>query len=341
MQQIFKNGSLRSFKDYKGIPVKNEADLVAALNRSGLNYEVEMQPHVNARIGGETGFYDVYRTDNGACLGSGLSDRFHPIQNATAFAPIVEMARGEKDVHIGGAHAWDGGRTATLAVDFGVMRIGDANRDDIVLKRIAFTNSHDGSGSARISITPFRLRCSNGLVSAMAGSAITVRHTLTADRRMEQAARILKGIGAQMVRTEVTYQALARKTVHKEHFAHILETLFPSKDKDGKAAKNAGEAKEAIAHYYQDADGGFMERDTGWNLFNAITRFTDHDSPIRVHGGASREDARTASVLTGAIAEKNVKALATCMNVLKVQGEIESILASMGADAPMEEWELA
>lgn len=332
MSTIQKNGGLRSLTGYNGIPVANEADLLAALNKTGLNYTVEMEPHKNQRNGSHTGFYDVYRADNGACLGSGLSDRFNPIQNAEAFAPIADLARGESGLCIGGAHAFDGGRTAALAVDFGVMSIGDASINDTVLKRISFTNSHDGSGSARIAVTPYRLRCKNGLVSAMAAAAITVRHTRTAQDRMLQAARILRGIAAQMTRTETTYNVLARSKVNKEAFARILEMLFPSEDKSTKAAKNAVEAKGAIAAYYQDADGGFIERDTGWNLFNAITRYTDHDSAVRVHGTGDRSEARAASMLTGAIAEKNAKALVSCVNVLGVKDEIDEILSRIESD---------
>jgi hypothetical protein len=217
------------------------------------------------------------------------------------------------------------------------------------LKRIAFTNSHDGSGAARIAITPFRLRCKNGLVSAMAGSAITVRHSKTGADRMQQAARILRGIEAQMIRTEATYNALAASKVARDQFAEVLETLFPTEDKTNKAAKNATEAKEAISRYYQDADGNFMERNTGWNLFNSITRFTDHDSPIRANG-ADHNEARAASMLTGAIAEKNAKALATCVKVLELDDDIARILAQVEtsqaaqlaayAPAPVSIWDI-
>lgn len=329
---ISKNGALRSFKNYTGIPIQNEADLMDALNQTGLGYTVEMQAHKNARTGADTDWFDLYRADNNVQVGCGVTDRYHVIQNAEAFQPLVEIAKVETDVHIGGAFAFDGGRTAALAVDFGVMSIGDASLGDTVLKRIAFTNSHDGSGSARISITPYRLRCKNGLVSALASSAINIRHTQTAHDRMEQAARILRGIEAQMTKTETAYNVLAKTRVTKDAFAAILETLFPGKEKEGRAAKNAAEAKEAVSRYYADRDGGFLpERDTGWNAFNAVTRYTNHDSGIRVHGVGDRGLARSASVLTGKIAEKNAKALATCIDVLGIEDEISRILASVEA----------
>lgn len=326
--------------------IKNEAGLNAALKAHGLDYNVTAVQHMNARTGMPTKFYDMYRDDTNAILGAGLTARYHPIQNRDGFALIADLAQEKPDgVAFARGMTFDAGRVAVAQIDLGEMEIGEGRNGfkDTVRKRVTWTNSHDGSGAAQVFTSPVRIVCANTLTMAMKGTGkngkwndgagkFTIRHTETAKDRLNEAREIMRVIDGQLVRTEATFTTMAYTKVTNDHIRAILEDLFPT---EGKTAERAGKAREeAVNHikfFIDDADGHRIDPESAWNVYNAITRYNDHVSPVRVHGedksDKAQGHAREQSALVGAIGNKNGSALLSIVKNLEIQDDIEKLLS--------------
>lgn len=309
--------------------IRTDADLLAVMKAGGLDYKVTKIPMTHPHTGEVIPFFATMREDTGAILGAGLSDRYTVIQNSDAWGMAADITKLTGGItSFAKAHTFNGGASAALQIDLGQMIVGDAKMNDVVMKRVTLKNAHDGSGSSELAVTPYRLRCKNGL-SIMDKSgrlSIAIRHTATAEKRMKQTAMALAHLEKQLTATETAYNVLNKTPVTKAVIAETLEKLFPSKNKEKQAAKNAAEAKDAILHYYMDADANTTDRETGWNLYNAITRYTTHDAPVRSHGGG---DARFQAMISGSIAQKAYGALSTVIDVLDVEDDIARILRSV------------
>lgn len=315
-----------------GIKIANEADLAPALARMGFDYEVEMVPRTNYRNAEDTdhGFMEVYRTDTGHLLGAGVTARYGVVQNAEQLGIITHMAKEDGGpVMIRNPHVYDNGRSISLNVDMGIMTIGNPQVGDVVLKRVTIKNSYDGSGSASIFIAPYRLKCKNGMCAATDIVGIKIPHTKTASERIKLFADTVKKIGPAMRKTEITYQVLATSVVDKEAFSRVLDALFPMEGKDKQAQKNAKEIRDIVIANYQSADGGFIDRDTGWNLLNAVTHYTTHEAPTRVHGATTQEQARAMSQIDGSAAKLAQKAMVTIVKTLEIEDDITRMLRSV------------
>lgn len=312
-----------------GIQIANNADLAPALAKMGFNYEVEMVPRTNYRNAEDTdhGFMEVYRTDTGHLLGAGVTARYGVVQNAEQLEIINHITASEGGpVMIRNPHVYDNGRSISLNVDMGIMTIGNPKVGDVVMKRVTIKNSHDGSGSASIFVAPYRLRCANGMCAASDAVGIKIPHTKNASERIKLFAQTVQKIGPAMRKTEMTYQVLATSVVSKEQFARVLDTLFPFEGKDKQAQKNASEIRDIVIANYQSADGGFIDRDTGWNLLNAVTHYTTHDAPTRVHGSTTPEQARAMSQIDGSAAKLAQKAMGTIVKTLDLDDDIARML---------------
>jgi phage/plasmid-like protein (TIGR03299 family) len=331
--------------------IKNEAGLKDALDRAGLGYEVKsvQMSHPN-NPDQKIPFYATVRTDTQDVLGAGLSDRYKVIQNLSGLGTIADIAGQREDgVIMSRALSFDRGRIAVAQVDLGSFTVGDTGAggfSDQVNKRITFTNSHDGSGSATVFTTPIRVVCWNTLSAAMTGARdkVSIRHTASADRKLVELTRIMRIIDGQMQRTEIAYNVLAKTKITKDDFGAILEKLFPAPASAPERTKNhQNEIKGLVASYFADADGGRIERDTAWNTYNAITRFTDHDSTVRTDGTATgfhatREAqslARVQSVLLGSIATQNANALETIVEATGIEAEITRLIAGVQNQDPV------
>jgi phage/plasmid-like protein (TIGR03299 family) len=316
--------------------IKNPEDLNRALQDHGLDYQVDSVQLKHPITGEPIPFFATVRGDTGKVLGAGLTKRYLPIQNTDGFSLIADLAQQNKDgaVFVRGM-TFDEGRVAVAQIDLGEMVIGDIGRNgfkDTVSRRITWTNSHDGTGAAHVFTTPIRIVCANTLTAAIFTShdKISIRHTIGAGSRMEQAASLLKILDNQLTKTEKTYNAMAATKVNKDSFSHILNKLWPSSEKEGRALQNSTQVKAHVSHHFQNADDGKIERDTAWNLYNAITRYNDHDSTVRVDSNIrsysakrdARIDSRQESTLVGSIAEKNKLA----MEMIYKELDLESVI---------------
>lgn len=322
-----------AYMESHSIKIETKEDLAQALTDSGLNYVVESEERLNPRRENEqTGRFEIYRTDTGHLLGADRTERYEIIQNATALEPIFAFAATQTTpVYLSNANVYDNGSSISVSVDIGHMLIGDPKVGDVVLSRMTITTAHDGSGATRITITPYRVACMNGAIGwGNSSSAYVIRHTKTAEERIAAINATIAGVRYGMKQTEAVYQALATARMTRDQLIAAMDLVYPILGKEKQAAKNAKENRDQVIANFEDADGGFIDRETGWNGFNAFTHLTSHGSEVRIHDESrTPEQALALSKLSGAANKTDRASLKAVVTVLDMEDDIARILRSV------------
>lgn len=261
----------------------------------------------------QTGYCPV-RTDTMQPLSNGgLSVGFTPIQNRDAFRVIPELAN-VVDLEMVKGNIWGNGAGVYAQISLGDMKVG--NNDDKVGKYLSVVNSHDGSQSMRVLITPYRFFCKNQIAPAIAhanaSTMISIRHTISASERIEQMISSMRIVNEIFEDTEEVYNQLLTRKVTIDHVDEVVRKLFPLAPEAGvRTVNNHKRQVEAVANRFQNADDGRVERDTAWNLYNAVQGTFQHDG----RNTASKDK----SILVGAIADKSATALSTVLELTSSQ----------------------
>jgi len=310
--------NLESKKDgyYKGRDVaddistkilKSEEDVQQFLKEEQLDYTVKKYQEKSPFDGSLLDSYGSYRTDNNHIFKTGLGKTYTPFQNKDAFNAISGLAQvGE--VHTARAGVWNGGAESFIQVDLnGGLTVG--RKEDKVQQRVTYINRHDGEGSARIFITPFRPVCRNQLtlirsIAKKAEQKLKVRHTASGEALLLKLSEQWGIIDNAFVASQEHFNLLADTKVTKEHVAEVLQRISPVLDLkfQSKRLHDANEKKQlGISQFVSDADNGFIAFDTAWNLINAITRYNTHEQT----GFSNKEK----SLLVGSGRDANYDAL--------------------------------
>lgn len=286
------------------------------LQTNKLDFTVEMKP---TYIKGATddapliniGYCPV-RTDTHTPLSrGGLSEGFTPIQNRDAFRVLTQLS-GVKDIQLRNGGTWGGGAGVFAQVSLGDMNVG--NGGDKVGKYLSVVNTHDGSRALNILITPFRYFCMNQIAKSVNEAQkvtdrfMSVRHNASAEEKLEELIRTVRIADEVFQTTEETYNKMTTMKINEEYVKEVLNRLFPLNPDLGKRGQTIWNNNiEAVKDRFYSADGGRIERDTAWNLYNAVQGTFQHD--------ARNTDTKNRSVLMGDIADKSALALATVLDV--------------------------
>jgi len=313
-----------------------DAELSSFLDTNGMNFDVEMKPTFiegpdNDQLYGHqipTGGFVAMRTDNNTPLGrGGLSKGFHPIQNRDAFRVISEMS-GVTDLQMKNAGMWGNGAGIYAQISLGDLQVGNSNTGDNVGKYLTIVNSHDGSKGMQILITPYRYFCKNQIAASIARAGenekISIRHTASANIRLEELIRTVKIADGTFERTQEIYNGLANQKINNEYAKEVLEQLFPAPKKMEGRAKTIWESNiQSVWERYQYADGGRIEQATAWNLYNAVQGTIQHDSKNTAN--------KQKSVLMGSIAKRSSEALSIVLDTCSSEHVPASVHAEIDA----------
>ena len=295
----------------------------AALDQKNLKFTTEMA-ETFALVDGvyvPTGMFTPVRSDKSGAeaviTGRSFSDQYHPVQNEDAFSVIGEMA-DIADVEFKNIGSWGNGAGIFAQVSLGdSMDIGSTG--DKVGRYLSVVNSHDGSNSMKLLVTPYRFFCQNQISKAInratrEHSIISIRHDARGQGRLKEIAAALNRADGMFASSEVAYQRLADRRITMEEAKEAMARMLPyPKVKEGEEiterTKNHWErAVIRVVQTFQRADDGRLEVMTGWNLYNAIQGAHQH--------GVKKTAAYERSLIMGGIARQAEESLATVQDIL-------------------------
>jgi phage/plasmid-like protein (TIGR03299 family) len=270
-------------------------------------------------------FY-VLREDNQKVLGT-VGGSYEIVDNAQAFRvlkPLMDdgfLTLETAGVLREGADAWVMGK-------WDLTRFGSVAREvfkDEILPYSTVMANHNGRRNILIGDTPVRIVCANTLAQAETNGQsrwVGVDHRAGAGGRLVEAARTLWGDVIE--RYEVLarqYQLLMDTVLTEEMFkAMILDLVVPHPKDDPKFNPDAklaesvvdrADRKRAELSRLWFAGKGHDGRPTAWFAYNAVAEALDHNKDLWPTKGGSW---RSASMLTGQIAEKKNRVLDTLVN---------------------------
>ena len=241
------------------------------------------------------GYYGTYRTDTNQPLGL-VKDKYHVIQNQEAFK-FFDNAIGDGKVVWDKAGCLNNGRLVYLSARLPITtKVGSDEIDNYLV----FTNSHDGSTAVKIMFTPIRVICTNMLAGAVdkAQSYIPIRHTISADAKIDRSAEILRVAAIHANSAKQLFESLTKVSMsdadvmqylanlqlteterqallafdpvngYKKLFIRDFATLEAAKISTRKANQLAN-----MFEYYLDGIGQKHITGTAWGAYNAVTGF--------------------------------------------------------------------
>lgn len=262
-----------------GIIVKEAPTSADAIRLAGLDWDV-----VRKEIFTEDGMkipsnYANVRSTDGKPLGI-VGDRYQIVQNRDAF-DFTDALLGE-GVRYETAGSLNDGKTiwllALLPDEFTIL-------GDKVDPYVVFTNTHDGSGSVKVAMTPVRVVCQNTLNMAMRNASRTwsTRHTGNITSKMNDASTTLMLAHKYMEQTKEVFEELHKVKLNDISLRRMVNNIIPIDETKMTETqqKNAKIIQLDIINRYNDAPDLRVLDKTGARLIQAVADTTTHIEPFR------------------------------------------------------------
>lgn len=250
-----------------------------ALRLAGLDWEVKQR---NIQVCGGAkieNFKANVRSTDGKVLGV-VTDRYQIVQNADAFSFTDELIGG--DVRYETAGSLQEGKKIWLLAKMPTRKVVG----DDVEPYLCFSNTHDGSGSIRVCMTPIRVVCNNTLNLALntAQRQWSTKHVGNIDQKMQEARMCLELADVYMNELSEYAEKLANKRITDDELNKILDEMFPIDEEDSDRKKNSVQkAKDEFMVCYLRPDIA-MYLNTAWGVVNAMSDMVTHSTPRRMTG---------------------------------------------------------
>ena len=263
--------------------------------------------------------------DADAYLGM-VSDLYNPVDNDLLAEFCYDIAKEGADVRVESAGTVYGGKKIWFLLKAEGFDIG--GNGDQVIPYLLVSNSHDGSGSLRITPTTIRVVCQNTLhmvvpaadTGALGKSALCYRHTSSVHDRVKAARTALAGWANATTATRKACDSLAGvKMTEKERQAYFFrryEHDFGAIDPNSE--REVGKASDAYLSFSKRWDDeAAMHGHSLWGALNAYTGLVQHDQKSRGKDDVARVERRMEGNLFG-------------LNAKRTQAAFDDALAMVG-----------
>jgi len=257
------------------------------------------------------------RSDTMAPLGI-VGKVYTPIQTLDAGAFLQDLVQ-DYGLLFESAGATYGGRHVFIGMklpDDIEIDLGDG-RLDTIRQYLYWLNTNDGTGKARVTVSPWRVECGN-TERFNVRDAVTswgTRHTTNALKRVEEARRTLGLAGKHFEQLRVEEEALARTSVVARDVEKLLKELWPlEKDATDRQKRTADERAGVITSMWRGESEELGK--TAYAAERAFTEYLDHVAPRRVTGDRMAA-ARATAIIEGS--EDAAKAHVHSKLMLKVK----------------------
>jgi len=225
-----------------------------------------------------------------------VGSRYTPVQNSEAFGFLNAIA-DESGAVFETAGSIDNGRKVfmTMKMPEGIL-IGGVDAIDMYLMA---WNTHDGSSSFNVLVTPIRVVCQNTLTAAIKQAAQTfiVRHTAGVNDKIEAARDTLKVTFKYQAEFKKIADNLLKQSMTDKDFYALVDKVFPIKDEESPRAVTMAETARSTVNGLWKAPTQANIANTKWAAYNAFAEYADWAKPVR---DANADTARAIRIVTGA-----------------------------------------
>ncbi len=249
-----------------------------ALRIAGLDWNVTQEPIYTDFSGTIDGYKANVRDSDKKVLGV-VSDRYKVVQNVDAFSFTDELLG--KGVQYETAGSLQEGRKVWLLARLPREYIIAGER---ISPYLVFSNTHDGSGSVKVAITPVRVVCNNtlNLALATANRSFSMIHTGRIQDKMQEAKETLFMAEEYLDCFGVEFEQLRRQKMTDEQVKEYVEQLLPmEKETTSIQSKNIIRLREDMMKRYYDAPDLKKVGNNAYRFINAVSDFATHADPLR------------------------------------------------------------
>ena len=249
-----------------------------ALRLAGLDWQVVQQPIYTDRLEPIPGYKANIRDSDRRVLGV-VTDRYRIIQNQEAFA-FTDALLGH-GVRYETAGALQGGRKVWLLARLPQEYIMGGER---ISPYLVFSNTHDGSGSVKVALTPVRVVCNNTLNLALksADRSWSMIHTGNIADKLDEARDTLLMAEQYMDNLGKEFERLRQQKVTDKQVKEYIGQLLPvDKDATPIQSKNIIRLREDMERRYYDAPDLQDVGNNAYRFVNAVSDFATHARPLR------------------------------------------------------------
>jgi len=249
-----------------------------AIRLAGLDWDVVQQP---IYLGNGSQIPDNFanvRSTDGRFLGL-VGNRYQIVQNRDAFS-FTDTLLGE-GVTYETAGSLKDGRTIWLLARMPetVEILGDE-----IMPYLVFTNTHDGSGSVKVTMTSIRCVCNNTLNLALkqAKRVWSARHTGSIESKLDDAMETLQLAHKYIEATKETMEELYKVKLPDDKLYKTIQNIVPiGDDLSDRQRDNLRRISDDILYRYNNAPDLINLDRTGARLVQAVADTTSHIEPVR------------------------------------------------------------
>ncbi len=249
-----------------------------ALRLAGLDWDVVQEPVYTGLQEPVEGYRANVRGTDRRVLGV-VSDRYKVVQNVEAFRFTDELLG--KGVRYETAGSLQEGRKVWLLARLPREYIIAGER---IRPYLVFSNTHDGSGSVKVAVTPVRVVCNNTLNLALttASRSFSMMHTGDIRGKIEEARDTLFLAEKYMDCLGVEFEQLRRQKVTDAQVREYVERLLPmEKEPTPIQSKNTLRLRQDMMRRYHDAPDLKKIGNNAYRFINAVSDFATHGKPLR------------------------------------------------------------
>ena len=261
-----------------GIIVKEAPTSADAIRLAGLDWSVVQEPIYTNFNRVVEGYRANVRSSDRKVLGV-VSDRYKVVQNVDAFSFTDELLG--KGVRYETAGSLQEGKKVWLLARLPREYIIAGER---ISPYLVFSNTHDGSGSVKVAITPVRVVCNNTLNLALgtAKRSFSMIHTGNIQDKIQEAKDTLFMAEEYMDCLGVEFEQLRRQKITDAQVKEYIELLLPmEKDPTPIQGKNIIRLREDMMKRYYDAPDLQKVGSNAYRFINAVSDFATHSNPLR------------------------------------------------------------
>ena len=222
------------------------------------------------------------RSSDGKVLGI-VSDKYKIVQNKDAFEFTDGLlSNGDIEVKYETAGSLASGKKVWMLMRMPTTTI----LGDNVEPYMVFTNTHDGSGSIKVAMTPIRVVCQNTLTLALNGAkrTWTTKHMGNMEQKMHEA-QVTLGLAKEYINNlEEMADTMQQTKITQDDIKDFLNLAYPipfGKTATERKVANAELMRANFMNLYNNIEDIKKFGSNGWYLINATSDFVSHMQTLR------------------------------------------------------------